>query len=591
MRRSILGVLLAAVLLTGCAANQPGQDPGKVTVPGTEQPAPAAGQPNPQTEPVKLTGPIPRITLAEQWFGEDFPGGGASIGTRTLTPGDNPAPTDDFVVNINLNPVPDVSWFKAVKVEGSAATPNEENYKAGTLWFRLAEGKAGDIVTITLPPVEGAEQTVYRFNRSATPTARLDVERNGAWEAATPNQIYPSKNLKLRLTFSSPMDRAIAEQKLKAPALSPRHPLMDKAVYNWHDENTLIIQWADAPPVINWSLVGTYDQKGLYLTGPIPAVHTGEAPYLAAVDPATGKETRLRDVMPQVTTAKQAVGGQKLLLTAYDLMGGQYAYTLPHFWLLDLKEGTTRSIDWDWQARFVESTGELKVYKRENDGRYDQGPISPDGTQWLFYRLPEKPVESGQMFEVGIEVRTPDGKLIKALEPAARVMAGKYGYGRPQAVWAPDGKSVIFTSDINRQQTELIHVDVATGASRKLATVPTFWNLYGNGPLLQWQAGRVAAGPTIVDVASGQIIRTAESLRTSEGAIASRFLSWDGKYLLHAQAGSYNGGDWGPILLVSVDSGESIDLGAGLPVGWSADGKALVIRWDAYEYRYVPQGL
>lgn len=588
MRRSVLSMFLAAALLAGCAANQPGQAPGQVTVPGTEQPAPAAGQPTApagQTAPEKVTGPIPKIIRAEQWFSEDFPGGGASLGSRALTPGDNLATTDDFVVNINLQPVPDRSWFQAVKVEGSSATPSEENYKSGTLWFRLAEGKAGDLVTITLPPVEGAEQTVYRFKRAAPPAAKLEVERNGTWEPATPSQIYPSKNLKLRLTFTSPMDRAVVERKLREPNMAKRHPLMDSAVLTWQDESTLIIRWADAPPVIQWSLVGTYDQQGLYLIGPIPAVHTGEAPYLVAVDPDTGKETRLRDVVPQVTAAKQAMGGQKLLLTAYDLMGGQQSFTRPHHWLMDMKDGTTRSIDWDWTARLVETTGEVKAYNLKSDGKYDPGPISPDGSQWIFFRLPAKAAEYGQIFEVGIELRTADGKPVKELEPKAKVLAGKFGYGRPQTVWAPDGKSIIFTSDIERLQTELVQVDLTTGSSRKIATVPQFANPFASAALFQWKAGRVAAGSTIVDVASGQVVRSIE------GSVESRFLSHDGKYLLYAREGEYNGGDWGPLSVISIDTGKRVDLGNGLPAGWSADGKALVIRWSAYEYRYIPMGL
>ncbi|MDF2628777.1 MAG: hypothetical protein K0R39_2608 [Symbiobacteriaceae bacterium] len=587
MMRKVLGVLLAAALLAGCGANQARQAPGQVAAPGAVETIPNTDQSTPGSSPdtTKVTGALPKILHAEQRFAEDFPGGGSSLGASTLVPGDNLSPADDFLVSIKLDRTPDASWYAAIKYEGSTEPPNPENLKVGLIEFRVNEGKPGDAVTVTLPPLAGTEQTVYRFKRMATPTATLEVNQNGTWEPAAPHVVYPNKNLQLRLTFTSAMNRKIVEARMREQNLTKQHPLKQTARLTWQDDRTLLVDFAEAPPVVQYSLVGAYDSQGLFLTGPIPAVHTGAAPYLAAVDPATGKETRLRDVIPEVTFARQSRDGRMLLLTAYDLMGGQESFTRPRLWLMDLANGTTRSIDWDWQARLVETTGEVKVYKYENDGTYDQGPISPDGTQWLFYRLPKTETVSGQLFDVGIEVRTPDGKLIKALEPVAKVMAGKYGYGRPQAVWAPDGKSIIFTSDIDRQQTELIHIDLITGASRKVATVPYFANPYSSARLMQWQAGRVIAGSAIVNVASGQIIHKVA------GNMASRFLSQDGKYLLLARESSYNGGDWGPMSLVSIDTGAVNDLGVGMPAGWSADDKALVIRWTNYESRHIPMGL
>ncbi|HYG60383.1 MAG TPA: hypothetical protein VD902_20115, partial [Symbiobacteriaceae bacterium] len=309
MRRLAL-VLLALAILSGCVRGPVKDEPSLPVSAPEQEPAAKETPPVPAPAPAPITAST--IATAEIRMGESLGGSGSSLGFRNLEPGDSLVPSDEFVLFMELQPPPDLAWFRAVTISGADYSLREEDFGHGWLQLRFQEGQAGSTIMVSLPPLQGAEQTVYRLTRVDPPRPSLSVEVNGQWQPVRNDVVYPEQNLKLRMSFSAPVDRDTVRLPAGPPGTSSPHPLMKGTVLTWLDDQTVIARWDQAPPVIVWTVIGARGQNGIFLVGPVPAVYTGPAPYLAAVDPMTGSERRLKDVIPGVYAAETSSTGERM---------------------------------------------------------------------------------------------------------------------------------------------------------------------------------------------------------------------------------------------------------------------------------------
>ncbi|HWI66089.1 MAG TPA: hypothetical protein VNT75_30025 [Symbiobacteriaceae bacterium] len=566
-RRFVIPVLVLCLAVAGCT--------GRAVRP------PEAVTPAPVAAPAER---LPRIFAAKVRMSLDAMGG--TFFERALAPGDSFIPDSGCTVEITFAPSPPAVWYQAVRLDGAVPKYQEAETYRSVLQFQVPAGDPGSVATLTLPPLDGAAQTVYRLKRTERPTARLEVKLGGQWQAADPFRTYPEQDLTLRYAFTAPMDRESVEASLRQEVFGHRLPPSEGAVLSWLDDQTLVLSFKKAPPVVALSVLWATDQRGLSLAGPVPGIHSGPAPYLAAVNPATGTERRVRELVPEGFYAEATRDGQVLLLDAYELRPGQYGDL--RTWLYDLAAGTSRQTEYLFGGVLIPATGEVRSFNYEGQlpAGYGRGPISPDGGLRLFVRPPKENLTGGVIAEVTLEIGRADGGERRVLYDGAGVRMGRFERG-PAMAWAPDGKRIIFTSAVDEKTADLMVLDLATGAVHKAGSVPAFYSWYVPGPTMQWVGSRVLAGESVADLKTGKV------LRTFPGAWATRRLSPDGKYVVLGTFDEAAGDSraWGPVTILSVDSGVKVAAGEGLPAGWSESGEALIVRWDGWRHRFAPPGM
>lgn len=547
------------------------------------------------------------VGLGESW---DDGRSGASLGDKMIGgSGGVVVDTDSFVVTFNLDPVPAHDWYRRnVRIEGGgtgdAGTDlDQEHRRLGIIQLRFPRGDAGEGFTFRLTNVtawDGGEEVALRLCRAQAPRAALDVRDGTGWRAFEAGDVVPDGPVTLRLRFNKPMDRQSVEERIQAPPYWTDNPPLPPKV-EWADDQTVLLRYADPPPVIEVRLTGAHDRHGLFVGGTLPAVHVGSAPYLAVLDPAGGGERRLAGLMPEIVAARPSPDGRQLLFTAWRRVLGNQDPT-QHTWMMELTEGRKDGLDgrgWRWLAdgRLLR----LQTYRdrwdiADPDGRVVAGAALPEfrsaaalpaGDRIALLRRREGSEEGGGF-------RVPHDLLILDVKTGKQTLFPDFVrvYSPPtewiavaDLAWSPDGRRLAALSDGPDGATALVMADLESDRVEVVAAEIAGLR-HGTTHSFSWSPdGRyLAAGPFILDAATARPERRFE-VDESIGFDPTLPALWspDGTWLL------YNAEPWGEVLVMDVDTGGTRSLGRGLAAGWTPDGRALVIRWAGATERYVPE--
>lgn len=418
------------------------------------------------------------------------------------------------------------------------------------------------------PPASGREPEVDpRHNPPKTPatppptpgrpaepkpkpaSVKLEQLGNEGWRTVTvlDSHTMPGSAI-LRLTFSKPVVQAEVEQALKEAQAGPV-----RGVMQWLDEQTLLWHIAALPARLDVLLGLAHDQDGLSLPGGIPSLRVGDPPTLVRLDLASGAETPVATLPPDIESAGLSPDGTHLNLVVW-------------------RPGST---PWDWQPGQLAvelATGELRSGWVEGPQPrltvgLEQWALNPAGTVVAGIRgtdLMLMDMRGGRQQVVpGFVARTPGQAGGEALSHLA---------------WSPGGEQVAALSPKGNGLSDLVGAVLPAGPATVLAAdLP----IPAGGTHLAWSPdGRfLLAGHLLIDLQDG-------SYRPIEGVTDRAAGAWEPG----ATRALLGGGDWGLVWLVDPAANTLLTLGEGLATGWAGPGQVYLVRWPASNTRYVPPG-
>ncbi|HWI52521.1 MAG TPA: hypothetical protein VNT01_10325 [Symbiobacteriaceae bacterium] len=607
----LLGALVAGCRQSAAPAPAPVASP-PVTAPvagGAPEPLPA-GACTPGTTAVELPSspyggyalkpPEPGGTADTPWFVhltadqmEEWEGGGSMLGTLSMRKsGTATVDAGQFWLRGSLLPGPSAAWWaEHLILEG--VTPNlkqvGESGPDGMFHFRIPPGKPGDSFRLTLKDVlldDGTTGHVaVTFCRQTPP--RVAVTYKGA---PLPPALPVEAPLTLRLTFTAEMLRETVERALTGP-----HGKEDRrdgdwiTDLKWLDDRTLELTAGQVPPVMQFNLAGAQDVHGLFLVGGVPRLFAGDPPRVLAVDPATGKESRLADLQPEPDAAVLAPDGKSLRLVSRQFAPG-WGSSKWQTKLVDLTTGKVQEINpqelwlpahgvdvrYEGKDSLLVTRGAQETVLTGFTAGVDSFLLSPDG-QWIAV-LERSGAYSPESYQpVRFLIVSADGKTRKALTGEARMWRpGKDGLMLYGPVWSPDSTRIAFTQPGSAKGTAMLVVaDVAAGALKTVAADLAGAQAYLD-PVSWSPDGRsIQAGPLLVDAATGKVERTVDGIGMMP------FWSADGQWLLFQRE------EWGEVTAVNLRTGERKSLGQGKALGWRPDGTAVLIRWPGSVNRTI----
>ncbi len=513
-----------------------------------QEPSPAPPRPQETKQPVAVsyrvyTGPLGfRLpdTMRELSVGE------------TAVMGLEPFDLDVLLPGLKEEPA-----RKALSIEGLTLIGDPVWLSEGGLALQIGKGATGQTGTINIR-VDGQTPAALEIRRVGPATVTIDQRIGHTWQAVTVLNAYTSPGPSaVRINFSKPVRKDEVESALLAAQSKPIRGLME-----WTDDQTLTWQIADLPPRLDFLLGGAHDADGLPLPGGIPSLRLGDPPAAVLVDLADLEEKVLGTLPPDIVTAELSRSRQAINLIAW----------IP---------GTTK---WDWRTVDLYfdlekkglKTGRVEeVVPRLPDG-LENWVVSPNGS--LVASLRSSGVET-ESFQADLVVTDLRGGRSQVFPNAI----GRYrGAGQVDLTtylaWSPDSLAVAALSYAGHPETsELIMVDVSTG--ERTVLVPDL-PVRSDGTRLTWSGdGRfLLAGNMLIN----QEERAAVPLPGDTAA--GGFWEPGGARLI------YSPRDWGPTFLVNPETAEAEPLGDGMAVGWVGTGKAVLVRWNGSETRYLPPG-
>ncbi len=439
----------------------------------------------------------------------------------------------------------------ALKVENT--TSRQPFWSDGQLNFSLDSADNGQRQTIRLqgPLVPGRAPVDISLTLVRDyPTVMVDVRQaEGAWAPLDSRKSYASAPTDLRFRFS----RAVKADRLEAQ-LKQKQGI----TWKWADPTTLEVHLQNPPEKFELHPGGLPDSSGTGTWAGPAVLYTGKGgAQLVAVDPQTGKESVVAGAPPEISTTHLSPDGRWLAISAMRPSPDVYwTGWRAESSLIDLQTG--KMIDLPGFTVYTWA-GSVLLGSPGNAGIATYDPQTGQQVH-LSSSYTSYPSPDGR-YVAGFIMRWSEEKRDSSLIPVDLVVVdvnrrqertfrgvGSYwvchcdggGAGRSPLLW--DGTKVVIRDYSSRDKWRWVSVDIATGAVQEVDTTH------------------------------------AEAL---EGAVSSPLSGPLGK-LAQVQD------EWGAVALTRPD-GTSVQLGPGKPVGWSKDGKALLIRWPGSHLRTIMQ--
>jgi hypothetical protein len=541
------------------------------------------------------------ITQIETWEG----GGNLLTPLHATSGGGMTVDTGAFTLGGELMPAPTADWY-ASHFKLTGVKPDSEQYppagmESGGFNLFIPAGQPGEAFQLLLRDVLRNDGTTgdvaFTFCRQLAPRVTATYKDGDAWRPATAS-VPAGGPLVLRLAFTSDMLASTVERALRGPHDKDGGSEGDWiTALRWIDSRTVELTTDKPAPVMRLNLEGAQDKYGLSVAGGAPTLYAGEAPAVMAVDLASGEKHRLADLPLEPAGATISADGRWLRNTSQSIRGG-YSATQWQQQLIDLTTGKAQPLKPAEMSGYWLPSGEvltitadserknLVMTRQSVDGKletttladvpsYDTYIGSPDGK--FVAVLAHAGAQSAYPY-VGARfvIISSDGKERLPLTGAVQLYRpGKDGGLFHSAVWSPDGTRLALTQP-NKDGISLVLADRAAGTVRTISeSVPAS---DGIATPLTWSPDgtKILVGRALIDSATGKVVQQIAAL-TSYKPLWSR----DGEWLL------FQSELWGDVTAYHLRTGKGTSLGAGLPLGWNADGKALLIRWPSSAYRTI----
>lgn len=391
-----------------------------------------------------------------------------------------------------------------------------------------------------------------RVRQAAAPTVTLEVRPEGGdWAPADAERVWPRGPLDLRFRFSKPMNETVTAEAVRKALADPLHAYgrsypVTNAELRW-EEGALLVHLPTPPPRVVLVPHEAVDTEGLQLADWfLPLIRTGELPALVA---AGESDTVLTTVPVEVARAAVTPDGRSVLLDRA-VADRNYYRSVWRYEALDL---TT--------FRLTAREGQTVP---EPAGKGLQGAVR-SGDRVAGFELGAW-VEPGRQ-EGALVIREMDGRELRRVTGFRYVPSLRYASA--VLAWAPDGRHVGLVLSTG-QGLQLHLIDAETGAMRVVGEPAAFFSI-------EWSpSGRqVAVGNQILDVATGKTLFKGRDHR----GIGFRWNAAETRLL-------YNEAEWREVVEADLTTGETRQLGVGLPVGFDRLGRPLVIRWADSQDRY-----
>lgn len=411
--------------------------------------------------------------------------------------------------------------------------------------FDLAQGEVHK-VTLDVGAYAAQNPLTYTFTGDPPVDAVLawGPGRQGPWTAITGSVVPPGATW-LRITYPRPL-------KASSPSIindDQYTPPGEGLPGDWEGNRVQYVEIGSRKPVL--FVNQTADENGLqlYLQG-ANRLYRGAPPELQRVNPATGAaqliyQSTVIPVRVQVRDDR-ALWSDGLAVTVIDLATGQAAPGAPES---DLPP-----------------PGSALRYPSP-DGRWVAELSYPDG--------PPGHPSAGGPWTVSVTIRESGSGRAAVQLDRTLITWGDYSCSRnsPGIGWRADSQALAVLDAPAQDRLVLKEIDLQ-GAVRTLAE----WTGTGaSGPQMDaevnWApSGRViTVGNRLVEAATGRTLLDALPKHT--------FWSPDSRYLLLYEP-DHPFTAWGAVGVLDLASGQRLDLGHGQGLGWTAQGEALLIRWD-----------
>lgn len=419
------------------------------------------------------------------------------------------------------------------------------------LTVRLPDGQVGDRITARLEgPLGPAGEAVslgFNLERRPSPTIAAEIkDAGGDWVPLPAGASLRQDALDLRLLFTGGLSAEQAADRLVNSAQGA------KVTVTRQEANLVEARAEGSPARLSFSFSGVQGDHGLSAGESALTLYLGAPPYVAVLDPVSGKEEGLVEAPADVEQFSRSPDGQWLLFKARD-PNKDFAYT---YYLADLATGKGRWLPVTFQTW---QYGLNPVWQRERlllpDQRQihsfplphgapevqpslaeDWGTASPDGRYWLGWQLDPAPWS-------GTDRRITAALILRDLQtreerrfPSAVVTSRPFeSPPYVEHTWAGDGNTLVMRHMLNGQDARIARLDLLSG---QVEVTDQPWTREGVEPET-WKTGP----------SGWQYLTT---------------YPWEWRHVQVRPSGG------GPVR----------EHGSGMILGWTAQGKLLVLRWE-----------
>jgi|GEM_PF-3933991 len=580
-RKVAAGLAILLLLATGCSKGQAPPDGTEAETNHQATRSSPGSQPANPGNPQETPTPV-RIDRAWYSLKVTQPTGEYLADHLPLPSLAGTVPVQPFTLNVQLTPWPDPEWFSQVEVQGVITSqPNPFLLGQGILSLDFPEGTAEQVLSVTLPNVNGEESVTYRLERRELPTMTMEIHTGTDWVPVSPAQAYQAEHPMLRFTFDQPVNKVSVNEALKSPVW----PYDAKVELNWRwaDDQTVLVDLKTFPPALAWSFTGVRTVSGLPLTASVPAVHIAQPAQLIAIDPINQSERVIGTVPVELTAGGVSPSGQHLLLHGDWVRVSGMDWSEGVSWLYPLNGAEPQRLERAAAGiTFFPLTSDSPVTVERTTGQAHA--LSPDRT--LIAKLYDEDFgtteEPGWLYAHDLVIQDLEGKRVQVIRNVMKLFAPPKEYPlRPTLVWSPDGKRIATLTDEPGRGGAILVIDLESREIKRVATLPA------DGPPattydLAWNGDRFIVGRSVLD-SGGNLLMTLPG---------SGSFSPDGKWIqVRVPVPDHHDPSWGEIGLAPLEGGDVQMLGEGMPVGWLPSGELLIIRWPDWRHRYMPLGI